>query len=187
MHNFYHKIYPNTSIAKKLTKDHKYSSKVKAINHKTLNNNFNSLDNNISDCISLNKNNYSATNDYNPILFMRKKPNKSNNLLSKKLTYVLTTNESSNFEDKNSISQKLMMKKDFFKYFKDNTNNNNLTTETDKSKNYEQKYLETYQSYAGNDKEKRAFSNNLKKYRENLNNIVKILNVTNNINKKEMN
>ena len=174
--NFFHKIPVKKTYTEKIDNNIKYSSRIKPHNHRTINTNFNSLDYDTSDCNSLNIINYSAYNDYNHTKFK----NKSNH----KLTYVLTTNESSNYIDKNNISQKQNKRSDFFKNFQD-YERFRLNTEESRPKNYEKKYLECFQLYTQNNQAKRAFSNKLKQHRENLNKIVKLINEANNLEKKE--
>ena len=92
--NYYHKISPNQIINNKIK-----VNKLKAVNQKILNN-FNYFD--YSEPNSVNKINYSEFPTY--ILSQRKKEfipknqNNSNISSNHKLTYVITANESSNFD-----------------------------------------------------------------------------------------
>ena len=168
--NFYYKIPNRKNFTERLDGNQKYSSRIRTKNLTKLSSNYNSLENETSDCTSFNRINYSYNNELNPINNNHKIQYKSNIISNHKLTYVLTTNESSHFEEKNK-REDLLKTQDF----------------GEKKEKYEKKYLECFQSYTEN-KKKRSFSNKLKKHRENLNNIVKLLNEANNtINNKNKN
>ena len=168
--NFYYKIHNRKNFTEKLGLNQKYSSRIRTIEPIKLNSNYNSLENETSDCTSLNRINYSSCNEYNLNNFKNITKKKSNIMSNHKLTYVLTTNESSNFDEKSRRAD-LLKTLDF----------------GEKSENYGKKYLQCFQSYTEN-REKGSFSNKLKNHRENLNKIVKLLNEANgNINKKNKN
>jgi hypothetical protein len=174
--NYYHKISPNQIINNKIK-----VNKLKALNQKILNN-FNYFD--YSEPNSVNKINYSEFPTY--ILSQRKKEfipknqNNSNISSNHKLTYVITANESSNFDAINNSTQNKPIN---LSHYLSNKSKNTTNYEKE-SKDYEKKYLECFQSYK-EEKEKRAFSSKLQKHRENLNNIVKLLNEANSMTKSK--
>ena len=174
--NYYRKINSKEIINNRIK-----VNKLKALNQKILNN-FNNFD--YSEPNSLNKINYS---EYPALLLSQRRkeliPNNQNNsnISSKhKLTYVITTNESSNYDAHNNSTQN---KKTNFSHYLSNNTKNNINYEKE-SKDYEKKYLECFQSY-NEEKEKRAFSSKLQKHRENLNNIVKLLSEANSMTKNK--
>ena len=178
--NFYRKIgYKN--YTEKLNNNQKYSSKMRYLNNRVLNCNLASLENDTSDCNSLNKINIGSCYECMPSSISNKRQNRSNIISNPKLTYELSSND--NFDDKNYVSQKNNKKINYIRYLINDVKEH-LKTEPTKIENYEKKYLESFQLYE-NDNEKRAFSNKLKKHRENLNNIVKSLNEVNNRNKQK--
>ena len=150
--NYYRKINSKEIINNRIK-----VNKLKALNQKILNN-FNTFD--CSEPNSSNKINYSEYPSH--LLSQRRKefiPNNQNNsnISSKhKLTYVITTNESSNFDAHNNSTQN---KKTNFSHYLSNNTKNNINYEKE-SKDYEKKYLECFQSY-NEEKEKRPFSSKL--------------------------
>ena len=174
--NYYRKINSKEIINNRIK-----VNKLKALNQKILNN-FNNFD--YSEPNSLNKINYS---EYPALLLSQRRKelisnnqNNSNISSKHKLTYVITTNESSNFDAHNNSTQN---KKTNFSHYLSNNTKNNINYEKE-SKDYEKKYLECFQSY-NEEKEKRAFSSKLQKHRENLNNIVKLLSEANSMTKNK--
>ena len=180
--NFYRKI-SHKNYTDKFNNNQKYSSKMRFLNNRVLISKLTSLDNDTSDCNSLNRINYSECHDYIPKKIKNNRQNMSNIIPNPKYTYVLTSNE--NGDVKNYISHKNSKKINFIKNLI-NDAKEHLKTEPGKIEDYEKKYLESFQLYE-RDNEKRAFSNKLKKHRENLNNIVKSLNEANNRNKLKQN
>jgi hypothetical protein len=174
--NYYRKINSKEIINNRIK-----VNKLKALNQKILNN-FNTFD--CSEPNSSNKINYSEYPSH--LLSQRRKefiPNNQNNSnisSNHKLTYVITTNESSNFDANNNSTQN---KKTNFSHYLSNNTKNNINYEKE-SKDFEKKYLECFQSY-NEEKEKRAFSSKLQKHRENLNKIVKLLNEANSMTKNK--
>ena len=174
--NYYHKL-----KAKEIINNRIKANKLKALNQKILNN-FNNLD--YSEPNSLNKINYTEYPSH--ILSQRRKElipinHDNSNISSKhKLTYVITTQESSNSDANNNSTQN--KKTNLLNYLSNNSKKNiNYKNEI---KDYENKYLECIKSY-NEEKEKRAFSSKLQKHRENLNKIVKLLNEANSITKNK--
>ena len=84
--NFYYKIPNKKNYTEKLDLNQKYSSRISSINPTKLNSNYNSLDNDTSDCTSFNRINYSACNEYNPNNIRHKKQWNSN-MISNQLMF----------------------------------------------------------------------------------------------------
>ena len=178
--NFYRKIH-RKNFTEKIDNNQKYSSRIRSLNNRVLNSNLTTLENDTSDCNSLNKINYSTYHEHMSSNIKDQRHNRSNIIPNPKYTYTLSTN-GNNDDDRNYISHKNSKKINFIKFLINNAKKN-INSEPGKIPNYERKYLESFELYK-TDNEKRAFSNKLKKHRDNLNNIVKVLNEANNRNKK---